>query len=247
MLLRWAVLLLGAVTATAVAADIKVLSVGAAEPALVKLAEQFRRETGNRVRIQFATALQLERRLSAGETADVLVSTRGLMNEQQRRGRVDAEGRFVFGRVGIGVVVRAGAPEPDIADLERFKQSVLGADSIVLNLAPTGQYLERLFDLLGIGEQVKPKTTRLVSGAHVLEHLINGAGKEIGFALISEIRPFESKGLKLVGPLPAQVQQTITYAAGVLSEAPEPELAREFVRYLGTPSAKAMFSAAGIE
>jgi molybdate transport system substrate-binding protein len=77
--------------------------------------------------------------------------------------------------------------------------------------------------------------------------VIGGKGSEIGFGAITEIKPFESKGLKLVGPLPEQVQSYTAYAAGVLTEAPSVDVAREFVRYLGTPSAKAEFAAAGIE
>ncbi len=161
-----AALLSCVVAGAAAATDIRVLSAGAVEPGLAKVADQFRRETSNRVRIQFfAAAPQLERRLSVGEPADVLVAPSGLMNDQLRRGKVDAEAHSFIGRVGIGVTVRAGAPDPDIASLDRFKQSLLGADSIVYNHASTGLYLEKLFDLLGIAEQLKTKTTRYRSAS----------------------------------------------------------------------------------
>src|SRR6266705_321457 len=237
-----------AVAGAAAATDIRVLSVGALEPGLAKVADQFRRETNNRVRIQFfAAAPQLERRLSVGEPADVLVAPSGLMNDQLRRGKVDAEAHSFIGRVGIGVTVRAAAPDPDVATLDRFKQSLLGADSIVYNHASTGLYLEKLFDLLGIAEQLKTKTTRYANSAQVLEHVIGGKGIEIGFGTITEIRQFEPKGLKLVGPLPEQVQNSTAYSAAVKTDAPEAEVARDFVRYISTPAAKAFFSAAGID
>src|SRR6266571_9401611 len=243
-----AALLSCAVAGAAAATDIRVLSAGALEPGLAKVADQFRRETRNRVRIQFFAAVpQLERRLSVGEPADVLVAPAGLMNDQLRRGKVDAEAHSFIGRVGIGVTVRAGAPDPDIATLDRFKQSLLGADSIVYNHASTGLYLEKLFDLLGIAEQLKTKTTRYVNSAQVLEHVIGGKGIEIGFGTITEIRQFEPKGLKLVGPLPEQVQNSTAYSAAVITDAPEAEVARDFVRYISTPAAKAFFSAAGID
>ena len=242
-----AALLSCAVAGTAWATDIRVLSAGALEPGLAKIAEQFRRETGNRVRVTFGTAPQLERRLNSDDSADVLICAPGLMNDQLRRGKIEVNGHMIIGRVGVGVVVRSGALEPDIANLERFKQSLLGADSIVYNQASTGLYLEKLFDLLGIGEELKPKTVRYANSAQVFEHVIGGRGSEIGFGAITEIKPFESKGLKLVGPLPEQVQNSIAYAAGVVTEAPSVDAAREFVRYLGTPSAKAAFAAAGIE
>ena len=243
-----AALLSCAVAGAAAAADIRILSASALEPGLLKVADQFRRETKTRVRIQFfAGAPQLERRLSVGEPADVLVGPSGLMNDQLRRGKIDAESHSFIGRVGIGVTVRAGAPDPDIATLDRFKQTLLGADSIVYNHASTGLYLEKLFELLGIAEQLKMKTVRYMSSGQVLEHIIGGKGIEIGFGTITEIRQFEPKGLRLVGPLPEQVQNSIAYSAAVLSDAPEAEVAKDFVRYIGTPAAKAFFSAAGID
>ena len=243
-----AALLSWAVAGAAAAADIRILSASALEPGVMKVADQFRKETKNRVRIQFFAATpQLERRLSVGEPADVLIAPAGLMNDQLRRGKIEVDGHFIIGRVGVGVVVRSGAPEPDIANLERFKQSLLGADSIVYNQASVGLYLEKLFDLLGIGEQLNKKTVRYAGSAQVFEHVIGGKGNEIGFGAVTEIKAFEPKGLKLVGPLPEQVQNATAYAAGVLTEAPTVDVARDFVRYLGTPSAKAAFAAAGIE
>jgi len=256
-----ATLLLCAAAGMTSAADLKVLSAGAVEPGLAKLAEQFTRETRNKVKILYATAPQLDRRLAGGELADVLIAPHGVMNEQLRRDRVDPETQFVIGRVGVGVVVRLGMPEPDIGSLERFKQSVLSADSIVYNQASTGLYLEKLFDLLGIGEQLKPRTTRLATGEEVLQHVINGGGYEIGFAASTLIRQFEPRGLKYVGPLPQQIQHRTAYVAGLMvakdakngkdakdaTESPTEAAAKDFFKYLGTPAAKAILAAAGIE
>jgi len=263
-----ATLLLCATTGMASAADLNVLSAGAVRPGLEKLAEQFARQTRNKVKIQYATAPQLSARLSRGEeTADVLIAPLGVMNEQLRRSRVDPEAHFVLGRVGVGVVVRLGDPEPDISDLERFKRSVLSADSIVYNRASTGLYLENLFELLGIGEQLKTRTTRFATGAEVLEHMSNSRGYAIGFGATTEIRQFEPLGVKFVGPLPEQIQHRTAYLAGLMvtkeaknaknakdakdakdaRESPSEGAAKDFLAYLATPAAKATLAAAGIE
>src|SRR6266478_1219960 len=189
-----ALLLSCAVAGAAAAADIRVLAAGALEPGLVKIADQFRRETNNRVRIQFAAGPLLERRLSTGEPPDVLIASPGLMNDQLRRGKIDAELHTFIGRVGVGVAVRAGEPEPDIATLDRFKRALLGADSIVYSQASSGLYLEKLFDLFGIADQLNKKTTRYANSMQVLEHIIGGKGIEIGFAAITEIRQLEPQG-----------------------------------------------------
>ncbi len=204
--LGFTMLMLSAFGGAAMGAEIKVLSVGAVEPALVKLADQFRRDTGNRVKIQFGTAPQLAKRLADGESADVLIAPPSVVEAQVKTGKIAAEGRVIVGRVGVGVTVRADAPSPDIATLDAFKLTLLNADSVVYNQASTGLYLEKLFDLMGIGEQLKGRTTRYANGAQVLEHVIGGKGNEIGFGAITEIRLFEPKGLRFVGPLPAQIQ-----------------------------------------
>jgi molybdate transport system substrate-binding protein len=247
MPILFAALALLMASSAASAADIRILSAGAVESGLVRLAEQFRRDTRNVVRIRFGTAPELARRLAGGDSADILIAPPGVVNDQVKNGKVEGDSRVIIGRVGVGVMVRADAPDPDIATLEGFKRSLLGADSVVYNQAATGLYLEKLFDLIGIGKQLKAKTTRYVNGAQVIEHVILGKGNEIGFGAITEIKLFEQKGLRFVGPLPEQVQHRTLYTAGVTTGAKSADEAMDFIRYLGTPASKAAFAATGVE
>jgi molybdate transport system substrate-binding protein len=231
----------------AASADVKVLSAGAVEPGLQRAAEQFRRASGNEVKLQFNTAPQLARRMAEGEVADVLIAPPAVLDEQARNGKISMQGRLTLGRVGAGVVVRSDAPSPQIATTDALKRAVLGADSIVYNTASTGLYLEKLFEKLGIAEQIKAKTTRYPTGEHVMEHIIKGSGNELGFGAITEIKLFEPKGLKLVGPLPPDIQNYTIYGAALMSNAPSAEAAKAFLTYLATSEAKQIFVAAGIE
>src|SRR5215831_7118601 len=239
-----AVLLSGA---PALAAEIKVFSAGAIEPGLMRAIEAFKRASGDTVKVEFNTAPQLAKRLAAGDVADVLIAPPAALDQQTKDGKVAAEGRVTVGRVGAGVVTRKDLPSPDIATTEAFKQAVLGAESVVYNTASTGLYLEKLFERLGIADAIKPKTTRYHTGERVMEHLIHGKGNEIGFGAITEIKLFEAKGLKLVGPLPADVQNYTTYGAALMANAPSPQAARAFLTFLGSDAAKRAFAAAGIE
>jgi molybdate transport system substrate-binding protein len=231
----------------AASADVKVLSAGAVEPGLQRAAEQFRRASGNEVKLQFNTAPQLARRMAEGEVADVLIAPPAVLDEQARNGKISMQGRLTLGRVGAGVVVRSDAPRPQIATTDALKRAVLGADSIVYNTASTGLYLEKLFEKIGIAEQIKGRTTRYPTGEHVMEHIIKGSGNELGFGAITEIKLFEPKGLKLVGPLPPDIQNYTTYGAALMSNAPSAEAAKAFLTYLATSEAKQIFVAAGIE
>ncbi|MCC6776887.1 MAG: substrate-binding domain-containing protein [Hyphomicrobiales bacterium] len=233
--------------AAAGAAEVKIFSAGAVEPGLVRAAEQFKRASGHEVKIQFNTAPQLARKLAAGEVADVLIAPPAVLDEQVKAGKVAGDGRVMLGRVGAGVVVRVGGPNPDVSTTDALKQTVLGAESLVYNTASTGLYLEKLFERLGIAEQIKAKITRHPNGEAVMEHVIKGKGNEIGFGAITEIKLFEPKGLRLVGPLPADVQNYTNYGAALMTAAPAPEAAKAFLAYLATPEAKRTFVAAGIE
>ena len=110
------------------------------------------------------------------------------------------------GRVGLGVAVRPDAPLPDISSAAALQRTVIEAESLTFNTASTGLYFEGLLKKMGIYESVQAKTTRYPDGASVMEHLLKGKGREVGFGPITEILQFRDRGLRLVGPLPAEVQ-----------------------------------------
>jgi len=228
------------------AAEVKVLSAGALEPGMKAAAAEFQKASGHSVKIAFNTAPQIRKRIGDGEVHDVVVAPPAVIDEFAKAGKLGQD-RANVGRVGMGVAVRPGAPVPDIASSEALKKSVLDAESLVFNRASTGIYLENLLKKMGVYDQVEKKTTRYDDAAAVMEHVLKGRGREIGFAPITEILLHRDRGLRLVGPLPAEVQNYTSYSAGVMAGAPSASAAQEFVRYLGTPAAKKVFVAAGIE
>ncbi len=233
--------------ASATAAEIKVLSAGAVEPGLARAAEAYRHATGNTVSIQFNTAPALVKKLAEGAVADILIAPPGLLDAQAKDGKVVADGHVLLGRVGAGILVRAGAPLPDVSTVEALKRALLAADTVVYNTASSGIYIEKMLDRIGIGGEVKAKTKRYPNGEAVMMHIINGKGNEIGFGAITEIKLFEPKGAKLVGPLPAEVQNTTTYGAAMFANASAKDAAKAFIAYLASPDAKKIFTDAGIE
>ena len=241
------VLLAVAIAAPASAAEIKVLSAGAVEPGLVAFAQLVKRETGDDLKIQFNTAPRIAQRLAAGEVYDILISPPAAIAQAAKDGKVDAGTRVAVGRVGAGIIVRSGAPAPNVTTVDALKATLLAADSIVYNTASTGLYLDRLFEKMGILEQLKPKTTRYPDGAAVMEHVIKGKGNEIGFGAITEIRMYEPKGLKLVGPLPADVQNYTSYDAVVMTGAASPAAAKAALALLASPAGRAAFAGGGVE
>ena len=238
--------LLCAFAGAAMAAEIRVLSAGAIEPGLRAAAAAFRKQSGHEVNIAFSTAPEIRKRIGGGDAFDVVIAPPAALDEFAGAGKV-ATDRVDVGRVGLGVAVRPGAALPDISSAEALKRSLLQAESIVFNRASTGIYLENLLKKMGIYEQVEARTTRYSDAAAVMEHVLRGRGKEIGFGPVTEILLQRDKGLKLVGPLPREVQNYTSYSAVPMTAAANAEPARSFVAYLGSPESKALFVAAGVD
>lgn len=239
------VFLLAFLATPALAGEVQVLSAGAVEPGLMAAADAYKRQTGDTVTVRFATAPALRKKIAEGDVADVLIAPPAVLNEAAAKLAPDA--RAELGRVGVGVAVRDGAPKPDLSSAETLKAGVRGAESLVFNQASTGVYVEGLLQKLSLWDEAKAKTTRYPDGAAVMEHLIKGKGTEVGFGAITEIMLYRGKGLSFAGPLPAEVQNYTRYAASALAAAPNPQGARAFVRFLGSPEAKALLVANGVE
>jgi|SRR5215472_13866290 len=231
----------------ALAAEINIISAGAVEPGVVAAADAFRKETGNEVKIKFATAPAIRQRVSDGEATDVVIAPPAVIDELAKAGKLDASGRVPVGRVGVGVLVRNGAAKPDVSSADALKRALLDAESVVYNKASTGLYLEKLFERLGVGAEVKAKETRYPDGAAVMEHVIHGKGKEIGFGAMTEIALYRDKGAQFVGPLPGDTQNYTGYAAAPSAGPDNHDGAAAFVKFLATPAAKAAFLAKGVE
>jgi len=229
--------------------EIRVLSGGAIEPGLVDSAAAFHEQGGSEVRITWATTPVILKRIAEGEVPDVVIASRDAIESLSRSRKVSAADGVSVGRVGIGMVVRDRAPAPDISSVGALKYALLDADSIVFNRASSGLQVERILREMGVLERIQGKVSRYNNGPAMMEHLMAGKvqGKEIGFGAIVEIRMFEDRGLRLAAPLPPEVQYYTEYVAAPMSAAADPDGARAFVQFLGTPEARGYFAACGVE
>jgi molybdate transport system substrate-binding protein len=199
------------------------------------------------VKLTFNTAPQIAKRVAAGDVFDVIISPPSGFERFAKEGKVGEGDRVNVGKVGLGVVVRPGAPAPNIASVDGLKKSILEADSLTFNRASTGLYFENLLRKWGIYEEVEKKTTRYPDGASVMEHTLKGKGREIGFGAITEILLYKEKGLRYVGPIPAEVQNYTSYIATPMTGGKQQDVAKQYVQFLGSLAGKKLFVAAGIE
>lgn len=220
--------------APASAADLKLLTAGAYKPVALELVPEFEKRTGHKVTIENDTAGGLARRITAGEYFDVIVMPPAGMAQFLGNKVVQSSGK-PLARSGIGVAVKQGAPLPDISTVEAWKQSLLAARAVAYidpaSGGSSGIYLAKLFEKMGIAEQLKPKSV-LVRGGLVAEKVVSGDAT-IGMQQTSEI--LVVPGAVLVGPLPLDVQHYTMYSGGIATASREPAAAAALLRALADP------------
>jgi molybdate transport system substrate-binding protein len=235
--------LVGAALAqSAAAGEITIYSGGAVKSALTEAASAFEKQKGTRITIEFHPMGPLTKKLAEGSIPDIVILTREVMDEEEKKPSLTGAPQTEVGRVAIGVAVNQNAPAPDISTPEAFKNALLAAKSIVYidpARGTSGKHLAGVFDRLGIAEAIKPKTT-LGSGGYVVEPV---GEIELGIHQITEILPV--KGVKLVGPLPASLQKETVYVGAVTANARGADEARAFLAYLRTAEARALFAERG--
>jgi molybdate transport system substrate-binding protein len=244
-------LLAGAVAAlctTAVqAAELKLLTAGAFKATVTALVPEYEKASGNKVTVDNDTVGGLMKRIQAGESFDVVVMTPETVDKLASEGKVMSGSRTNLARVGVGVMVKAGANKPDISTVEAFKKALLDAKSVSFidpaSGGSSGIYMEKLIERLGISDQVKPKE-KLKQGGLVADYVGSGEA-ELGIQQISEILPHAT--VTLVGPLPKEIQNFTVYAAGIGGGSKNGDAAKALIASLVGPSAQALFKSKGME
>jgi molybdate transport system substrate-binding protein len=225
------------------AAEVKAFVTGAARAAYQTLAPQFEHASGHKLVNHFDLPPALVRKIDAGEPYDVIILSYDV-EPLIKQGKVVADSRTVFGRVGVGVAVRQGAPKPDFSTVEAFKRSLLDAKTIATSgEGSSGRYVASLIERLGIAEQVKPKIRSGAAGASA-QMLSRG---EVDF-VVSGLPPLiGTPGIEWLGYLPEEINSWLVFSGGVGVNAKEAEAGRALLKFLATPAALAVFKANGLE
>jgi len=221
--------------------EIKVMLSAAFKEAYLELTPQFEKATGHKLTTAWVASVEMMQRLKGGEQVDLVILSAASLDELKKAGIV-AE-RFDIAKSGVGVAVKTGAPKPDISSGEAVKRSVLAAKGIAYSKGPSGIYLIKLFERWGISEQIKSKVKQ-VQGEPAGASAARGE-VELAFQQVSELLPVP--GIELVGPLPPDIQEITTFAAGVHARAAAPNEARALVQFFKAPAAVPVIRKKGME
>jgi molybdate transport system substrate-binding protein len=231
---------------SASAETLKVLTTGAFKQVVVAVAADYEKRTGHKIDIQNDTAGAVTKRVTEGESFDVLVLTPTGLKTLGSSGHIDASSILPLAKVAIGVAVKQGAPLPAIKTVEDFQAAVRNARKVaIINPASGGSsgiYLEGLFQRMGMADEVKSKAV-LVNGGLVAEKIVTGEA-DLAIHQISEILPVV--GVTLVGPLPEAIQNYTAYAGALNANTSKKELANAFLQLFVSNQGKSIIREKGM-
>jgi molybdate transport system substrate-binding protein len=229
------------------AAEIRVFALQSPQIVMNDLAAEFEQRTGYKI-TQLSKTTELpaavKARIDAGESFDAAFLTTPVLDQLIKEGKLVGDTRANFLRVPIGVAVRSGAQKPDISSVEAFKRAMLKAKSIAyLKGGSSGPYLESLFERWGIGDALRPKSKRPDTDS--VGELVAQGEAEIGVTAIATL--IATKGVDIVGPIPAEIQSPVLFTGAVGAKAAAPDIARDLIKFLTGPAAIPVIKSKGME
>nr|WP_251010918.1 substrate-binding domain-containing protein [Variovorax paradoxus] len=233
----------------AAAEPIHVMTSGGFTAAYNELTPGYEKTSGRKVQTAYGASMgaasdSIPSRLARGEPADIVILARPALDALVKEGKVMSGSQVDLVRSSIGFAVRTGAPKPDISTVDALKRTLLAAPSIAYSASASGAYYEtELLKKLGIEDQVKPKSRRILSER--VGTVVARGHAALGLQQVSELLPI--KGIDYIGPLPAEVQRVTVFSAGIATGSKQPEAARQLIRYLNSPTAAPVIERTGLE
>ena len=191
-------------------------------------------DTVKDLRVEYHATQALLKSIADGASADVIILTAEGIDQLAATNKIVTATRVDLGTSGVGMAVRAGARKPDIGSLDSFKKTVLSASSVAHSRQGwSGLYFAKLLERLGLADKLKK---RIIVDRGAVAAVIASGEAELGAQLLCELAPVP--GIDIVGPLPAEVQGSVAFAAAVMSTSTKRAGAQAFLDFLGTPAAQ---------
>jgi molybdate transport system substrate-binding protein len=226
------------------AAELKLLASGATKGALESLLPQFEKSANQKIIVTWASSQEIRQRMQAGEAYDLVIGSGPDIDNFTKQGKLSEGSRVDLFKSFVGVAVGPGKQKPDIGTPDALKSALLAASMIGYSTGPSGDYVVKLFDRLGVADSVKAKLKQAPPSQAVGDQLANGE-VDIGFQQVSELLHYP--GIVFAGPLPASLQNVTIYAAGWSAQGGNADIAKALISFLRTPAAVVVIKEAGLE
>ncbi len=229
-----------------VATELKLLSAIAVRPAILDLLPAIERVTGRRIAVSFGLNPAVKMRIESGEPFDVAIINGEMLDDLIRQGKIAFGSQRAFGRVGLGVAIRAGAPKPDLSSVEALKHALVSAKSLAYaGEGSSGAHFNALLARLGIQEEVGPKL-RSVGGGETGQVVARGEA-ELGVVPVTTILA-AAPGAEPGRDVPRRACRAISTLRSVSARRPATSTAAtRFMNFLTGPESDELLQSKGVE
>jgi molybdate transport system substrate-binding protein len=230
------------------AAEIKVLNALGFKDVTDDLGPKFERASKHKLAIKYGTLGEIVKLVRGGETADVVIIPRQGIDDLVKDGKAAAGDVTVLASSNIVVVVRKGAPKPDVSSPDALKRALLAAKSITYGNpadgGASGIHFSKVLDRLGIAKEMKAKTIYSKPGRDTGD-LVAGGKAELGVNQRQVLAPVA--GIEVAGPLPGDLQASTVFAVAIMGGAKNTAAAKALVNFLRTPEAVKVIKVKGMD
>jgi molybdate transport system substrate-binding protein len=225
------------------AVELKVIAGGSLTSLLNDLGPQFEKARGHKLSIHFDSTPNIVTRINSGTPFDLAIVPVDVFKDAAAKAHFVPGPTIDIARVGYGVAVRAGATKPDVSTPDTLKKTLLDASSIAfVPSSAAGAYVIKVFERLGIAEEMKAKTKAQAGPPQIAPAVAKGEA-ELGVFLTNVLM---APGVELAGSFPADLQQELVFTAAVAADVKEADAAQAFIHFLTTPAAAAAIKAGGM-
>jgi len=224
------------------AAEIKLMCPAPMRTSVVELVAQFEKATQHKVNIVHIPSRFIVERVTGGEPVDAVLLTQNAADGLIKAGKLAR--RVDYAKSSIGVAVKSGAPKPDVGTADAFKRTMLAAKSFARNEgAESGIHVLRVFEKLGIAEEMKAKTKAMPVNTGYVAQLVANGEAEIAAQQMPELHAVAGVDPT---PLPPELQLIIPFVVGVSGSPQNAQATEELVKFLTAPAAAAVLKSKGL-
>lgn len=224
-------------------APLTVFAAASLKESMDEAAGAFEAATGQPVRVSYAASSALARQIEQGAPADAFISADvEWMDWLQERGLIDGgSSRDLLGNDLVLVAPSGADATPlDLAGGPEAVLSRLGEGRIAMALVdsvPAGKYGREAFGSLGMWEALAP---RVAEGDSVRAALMLVARGEAPLGVVYATDAKAEPRVRVLGTFPPESHPEIVYPVARVAASRHP-MAGDFVQWLGSPEAAAIF------
>jgi molybdate transport system substrate-binding protein len=225
-------------------AKLVVICTMSCKEALIELVPVFEREGAYKIDITYGAGPELAKKISGGVRADIFVGPEEFSGPLIEEGRLVGSSRTAFAHSAAALAIKAGTTRPDISSPQKLKEALLAAKAVCYSKGASGIHFVQACEKLGIADAVAAKLVTPRPGEMVGPVLVRGEA-DIGVQQPAELLPVA--GIEIIGPLPAELRQTIVYGATVFTGSTQSEANQKFIEFMRSHEAREVLTETGLE